>query len=111
MESLPELPGSQNLRAFVIWSTAGLLAVALGLGAAAMRKSWPEVQRAAYPFGAIILGVAVGQIAPKAHIWSMWAAVVLGIWAAHKNSGLSSFLIFVGTLGLAAASFMARSLF
>jgi len=111
MESLPDLPGSPDLRAFVIWATAGLAAIAAGLGVAAFRKAWAEVRRAALPLGAAVLGMLVGQLAPEVHLWAMWVAVALGVWAAHKNTGLSSFFIFLGTLGMAAASVLAHSLF
>ncbi len=111
MESVPELPASPQLRAFVIWATAGLLAITAGLGAAMAQKNWADARRAALVCTPILLGAGIGHLAPGAHIWSMWAAIALGVWAAHKNSGACSFLVFVGTLGLAAASFMARSMF
>jgi hypothetical protein len=57
------------------------------------------------------LGVLIGHVAAAAHIWAMWGAVAAGVWAAHRNDGLSSFFVFLGSLGLAAASVMARSLY
>ena len=111
MESLPDLPATPDLRAFVIWASAGLLGISVGLIAAGLRRDWKQLARAASPIGVMAIGMAAGLIVPGAHIWAMWAAVVLCIWAAHKNSGLSSFAVFLGGLGLAAASFLARSLF
>ena len=111
MESVPDLPASPELRAFVIWATAGLLAIAVGLGVAVANKNWTEARRAGLVCGTIILGTLIGQLAPGTHIWAMWAGILLGIWAAHKNSGLSSFFVFLGTLGLIASSLLARSLF
>ncbi len=111
MESLPQLPGSPQLRAFVIWATAGLLGILVGMGAAAARKRWAEVRRAALPLGVVLLGALIGQLAPSTHLWVMWVAVVLGAWAAFKNTGLSSFATFFGAIGLGAASILAQSLF
>jgi len=111
MESVPDLPASPELRAFVIWATAGLLAITLGLGAAVARKNWTEARRAALVCGTIIIGTLIGQLAPGTHTWTIWVGILMGIWAAHKNSGLSSFFVFLGTLGLAASSILARSLF
>ena len=111
MESVPDLPARPELRAFVIWATAGLLAIAAGLGVAMTNKNWTEARRAALVCGTIILGMLIGQLAPGTHTWTIWAGVLLGIWTAHKNTGLSSFFVFIGTLGIAASSLLARSLF
>jgi len=95
----------------VIWASAGLLGIAIGLTSAALQRQWTEVRRAALPLCIVILGAIIGHFVPDAHTWSMWAAVLAGTWAAFRNTGLSSFATFLGTLGLAAAGILARSLF
>lgn len=95
----------------MVWASAGLLAISVGLIAAGLKRNWVQLGRAASPIGAMVVGMTAGILVPAAHIWAMWVAVVLCLWAAHKNSGVSSFAVFLGGIGLAAASFMARSLF
>jgi hypothetical protein len=111
MESVPDLPASPELRAFVIWATAGLIGIVGGMTAAVVQRRWLEARRAVVVLGAVLAGSAIGQLAPGTHTWAMWLAIALGIWASYKNTGLSSFCLFIGSVGLAASSLMARSVF
>jgi len=109
MESVPSLPVDAPLRAFVIWASAGVLALVVGTVSAGLRRRWSEVKVAATPLVALGLGVAAGHFNAAAHTWATWIAVVVAGWAAYHTSRETSFFLLVGSIGLAGAGLIAQN--
>jgi hypothetical protein len=109
MESVPSLPTETALRAFVIWASAGMFALVLGVLAAGIRRRWAEARWAAMPIGILCITMVLTHLSGIAHGYATWITVAAAGVAAFRTSNETSFFLFLGGIGLVAASLIAST--